>query len=166
MNDKDNRPDRDNDEEISDVLNTRNPYRVGYQLGFILHHNFSMHVLLTLVINLICGAVVIGFLGVILPVVEVYSIVGFVIAMILYTLMELIIKLLMIRFIWKIVIQSFGLLFFVANVSLFYVVELSVEDFTFLHEPSNIFTFTIIFMIVRLLFTSYVRKARWIQKGA
>lgn len=166
MNDKDNKPNRDADEEISDVLNAKNPYKVGYQLGFILHKHFSMHVLLTLVINLTCGAIVIGLLGIMHPVVQVYSIVGFVIAMVLYTLMELVVKLLMIRFIWKIVIQSFGLLFFIVNVSLFFIVELSVENFTFLYEPSNIFIFTLVFMMTRLLFTTYVRKARWIQKGA
>src|SRR5690606_17995066 len=162
MNQKEQDPQNDNKEP---KLNQKRLLSVGYKLGFMLHDNFSVHVLLTLIVNLLSSAAVIGIFSAFAPVVKVDNSWTFLIAMIFYSLMELMIKILVIRFFWKMIIQSFGLPFYIINILLFFLTTILVPEFSFLTDPQNIFIFTLAFMILRLLLSTYIRKSRLFQKG-
>lgn len=164
-NDHDQDPDDLDEEKLKALMNEKAPLKLGYKLGFILHPNFSVHILLTFIINLIVGGVVVGLYAAFYPIILVDTLIAFVIGMILYTTMEIIIKMLLIAFLWKLVIQTFGLLFFILNVGLFYIMDIMIEPIHFLYDASNIFVYTLSFMLVRLLFSTYVRRSRWIQGG-
>ena len=146
-------------------INEKRLVSVGYKLGFMLHDNFSIHVVYTLIINLLSSAAVIGIFSAFSPVVKVDNIWTFLIAMIFYSLMELMIKILVIRFFFKMIIQSFGLPFYIINLVLFFLTTLLVPEFSFLTDPQNIFIFTLGLMVLRLLLSTYTRKSRLFQKG-
>src|SRR5690606_874088 len=151
MDNKDNNQKDDQKKKQINILSIEKGTSIGYQLGFILHDNFSLHILLTLIVNLLSSAVIIGLYSTFYKVIEVHSFESFFIGLILYTVMEIIIKLILIRFAWKILIQTFGFIFFILNLTLFFIVSLLVPGFTFLRNPSNIFIYTLSFMAFRLL---------------
>src|SRR5690554_795559 len=111
MNNKDNN--NQENQENMDISHSKNPLKLGYQLGFILHQNFSVHVLLTVMINLLVSAIIIGIFSIFYPILAVYSWQSFMIGILFYSLMELSVKILLIRFMWKVIIQSFGLVLFI-----------------------------------------------------
>ena len=170
MNDH-NHDDHDKDdlteEEIRKMIDESkqvNKLKIGYDIGFILHKNFGYHVLFTLIVNLLSSSILIGLTSQIYPLIDI-TLVGFFVGMFLYTLMELIIKIIMIRFLLKPIIYSFGLILYIVNVTLFWLTDLMVDRFDYELHVENIFIFTIGFMLLRFIFTTYVRKAQWIQKG-
>jgi hypothetical protein len=170
MNDHDDRNQKDDElteEELRQLLEDARKVhhlKAGYDIGFILHRNFGYHILFTLIINLLVGGIIVGITSRFYPLIGV-TWPGLVLGLVLYTLMELIIKILLIRFLLKPIIYSFGLIFYVLNVVLFWITDVIVDGFDFKLKIENIFIFTIFFMLLRLLFSTYVRKAAWIQKG-
>ena len=97
MNDH-NHDDHDKDdlteEEIRKMIDESkqvNKLKIGYDIGFILHKNFGYHVLFTLIVNLLSSSILIGLTSQIYPLIDI-TLVGFFVGMFLYTLMELIIK--------------------------------------------------------------------------
>lgn len=138
---------------------------IQYQLGFVIHLNFVVHVILLTIINFLVAGIVIGITGQIYPIVKIENFSVFVIAILLYTATEIFIKHVVVRYLYKIILLTFGLLFYLVNLASFWIVNLSLEQISFLNDGTNIFTFTLLFMIVRMLFTTYVRKSKWIQGG-
>ncbi|MFA5691971.1 MAG: phage holin family protein [Acholeplasmataceae bacterium] len=157
MNNKDNKEEKDL-EELKKALKNDDDKKIGLLLGFYLHENFSIHILLTIIINLISGGVIIGLSSVTYKIVEVNSYIAFFLAFLFYSLLEISIKTLLIRFIWKIILQSLGLIFFVVNIVFFYITSLLVDNFSFYNNLSNIFIFTIIFMVFRMLLTTVIKR--------
>lgn len=170
MNDHNNDDHDKNDlteEEIRKLIDESkqvNQLKLGYDFGFILHKNFGYHVLFTLIVNLLSSSILIGITSQIYPLMDV-TLIGFLVGMFLYSLMELVIKILLIRYLIKPIIYSFGLILYILNVTLFWLSDLMVDRFDFLLHVENIFIFTLGFMLLRFIFTTYVRKAKWIQKG-
>jgi len=150
-------------EQLEKLSKEANSSGVAFRLGFLLHRSFGMHILITYLINLLCAGIVIGFSRALYLIVEVYSFEAFFFAITLFTLIETAFKLISLRYIFKIVVQSLGLVFYITNLIIFWIVSQMVPDFTFLLDPANIFVFTIIFMMIRTLFTTYIRKIKWIQ---
>lgn len=170
MNDHNN-DDHDKDditeEEIRKLIDESkqvNQMKLGYDFGFILHKNFGYHVLFTLIVNLLASSILIGLTSQFYPLMDV-TLVGFLVGIFLYSMMELVIKIILIRYLIKPIIYSFGLILYVVNVTLFWLSDLMVDRFDFLLHVENIFIFTFGFMLFRFIFTTYVRKAQWIQKG-
>ncbi|VEU83100.1 phage holin family protein [Acholeplasma hippikon] len=161
-NDNDN---KDIIDEIDKALEDREKKRT-YKLGYFLHNNFSIHILLTVIVNLFSFGIVMGFSKEFFEIADISSIQGFFLVVVMYSLFETTIKMLTISLFYKVVIHTLGIIFLVINMVLFWIISLIVHDFTFFNNPLNIFTFTILFMIVRTLFTVYVRKTKWIQGGA
>jgi hypothetical protein len=64
---------------------------------------------------------------------------------------------------FKYIVRSFGFIFFIYNVAIFFVVSLMVNDFDFLIDPLNVVFFTIAFTVLRSILNVYVRKSRFIQ---
>lgn len=153
-------------EDNKDKIIRKKKAIIGYQLGLILHMNFGYHVLLLTIINFLVGGIVVGLSSRFYPIIQFESIESFVVAMLLFTSIEVFIKGLMVRYLYRFVLMTFGLMFYLSNLLSFYLVDLSISQISFLYNGSNIFAFTFIFMMIRLLFTTYVRKSKWIQKGA
>lgn len=132
--------------------------------GFIIHKNFGIYILISLIINILSVALIIGFSSLISPVIEV-TIIGLLFGMFLYTLIEITVKLLFLRFMLKQIIYSLGTIFYLLYVGLFYLVSIIVPNpgFMFL-STSNLFIFTIIFIIVRMIFSTIVKRNTTIQK--
>ncbi len=166
-NNDDHNQDEFTEEEIRKLIEDSkqvNEFKVGYNIGFILHKNFGYHILLTLIINLLASSILIGLTSQIYPLIDI-TLIGFLIGMCLYTVMELIVKILLIRFFLKSIIYSFGLILYVVNVTLFWLGDFMVDRFDFKPHVENIFLYTVGFMLIRFVFSTYVRKAEWIQKG-
>lgn len=136
-----------------------------YQLGLVLHLNFSVHIFLLTVVNILVGGIVVGLTSRFFPIISVETIEAFFIATMLFTLLEVFIKGIMVRYLYKFVLMTFGIMFYLTNLLSFWIIDLSISQITFLYNGTNIFTFTFIFMMIRLLFTTYVRKSKWIQGG-
>lgn len=159
MNHNDDNNDHDKDlEELEKPIKAKDNKRIGLLFGFYLHDNFGIHILLTTIINLIVGGVVVGLSGITYKVVEINSLVAYIFVFLFFTLLEVSIKTLLIRFIWKIIIQSLGLILFIVNVLFFLLIEKMVNNFSFLNNPSNIFIFTTFFMAFRILLISAFRR--------
>lgn len=152
-------------EEIEKLIKEEGVKSNGYKMGYFLHNNFSMHVLLTILLNLFSFGILMGFSKQYLKIADIYSIQAFIVVVLMYSLFETSIKILSISLFFKYIIKTLGLIFLVINLVIFWVISQLVHDFTFLSNPLNIFTFTILFMMIRTLFTVYVRKTRWIQGG-
>ena len=153
MNHNDDNNDHDKDlEELEKLIKAKDNKRIGLLFGFYLHDNFGIHILLTTIINLIVGGVVVGLSGITYKVVEINSLVAYIFVFLFFTLLEVSIKTLLIRFIWKIIIQSLGLILFIVNVLFFLLIEKMVNN------PSNIFIFTTFFMAFRILLISAFRR--------
>ncbi len=163
--DQDQDPNDLDEEKLKQILSEKTPLKIGYHFGYILHPNFGMHILLTFLLNLLVGGVVTGLFIAVYPIIHIENLTAFFFGIILFTMMELVIKMIMIAYLWRIIIQTFGLLFFILNVGLFYVMDLMIEPIHFLYDASNIFVFTLSFMVVRLLFSLYIRKSQFIQGG-
>jgi len=159
-------------EQFKQALNEKNNKKIGLILGFYLHENFGLHILFTIIINLISSGVIIGLSSVSYKIVEVNSLIAFFLGMLFYSLLEVAIKTLLIRYIWKTIIRTFGLIFFIVNVLFFYLSSLLIKEFNFLNNISNIFIFTLLFMIFRILLTTVFKrinipiggKKEWMKK--
>lgn len=164
MNNNDN-DDKDLLDEIEKELKANKVKGSIYKFGYFLHDNFSLHILLTVIVNLLSFGIVMGFAKEYLRIADIYSYQGFFVVVVMYSLFETTLKILAMSLFLKIVIRSFGSLFLVINMLLFWIISLLVVDFTFFVNPFNIVTFTILFTIIRTLFTLYVRTSKWIQGG-
>lgn len=138
---------------------------IHYQLGFVVHLNFVMHIVLLTIINFLVAGIVIGITSQFHPIVKFENFSVFMIAILLYTALEVFMKGVVVRYLYKIILLTFGVLFYLVNLVSFWIVNLSLKQISFLNDGTNIFTFTLLFMVVRMLFTTYVRKTKWIQGG-
>lgn len=138
---------------------------MSYQLGVVLHLNFGIHILLLTIINILVMGILIGLSSRFYPLVKLESLQTFIIVALLFTFIEVFIKGIMVRYLYRFILITFGIMFYLSNLLTFWLVDLSVPQISFLYEGTNIFTFTLLFMVIRLLFTTYVRKSKWIQGG-
>ena len=134
---------------------------IHYKLGLALHRKFYMHLLILVIINLLVVSIVIGISSQLYPLVKVNSIGVFLLGIVLFTFIEVLSKILMVRFLYGLVILTFGLLFFIINAMSFLFDINFYKIYHFLYEET--YLFTLIFMMVRLLFQP--KKIQWI-KGA
>lgn len=163
MNDNQNDDDKLKEEIEKLIKEQTSPKNISFQMGFLLHKRFGMHILLTLMTNLLVAAIIIGLSRITISFVEVYSFEAFFIAITLYTFIEIPIKLLSLKYMFKYIVRSFGFIFFIYNVAIFFVVSLMVNDFDFLIDPLNVVFFTIAFTVLRSILNIYIRKSRFIQ---
>jgi hypothetical protein len=162
----DNKPSNSNkNESKSKDPNKKRKLLLHYQLGMILHLNFGMHILLLLIVNFFLGGITYGLSSRFYPIISLDSIEAFIVAIVLFTLIEVFIKGLMVRYLYTYVLMSFGVMFYLSNLLAFWLVDLTIAQVSFLYDSANIFIFTFIFMMIRILFTKYVRGSKWIQGG-
>lgn len=133
-------------------------------LGFMLHKNYVIHMLLSLTINLLIFAVVLGLaIGIDAPLVDM-TLIGFIFAVILLTLFENFVKILLFKYITRIMIFSMGLMSVMVQIIILYVIDLILtEGFHFISlERLMIFAFS--FSLLRLVISIYLRRFLYNEK--
>ena len=163
-NHQDQDPKKPSEEEIQAIIEELKKHKkqkkIGISLGFLLHRNYMVHMVLSLFINFIISAVVFGLaIGVNQPLVYL-NVSGYITAIIMLTLVENFVKLLLFKYFIRIMILSMGLLsVFVQIIILFIIDVLLTEGFGFI-QTEHLFVFAFSFSILRVILSSYLR--RWL----
>lgn len=149
-------------DEASSNPNARR--NVMQMFGFILHPVFSIYIIIYLILNFLSSSIVIGFSTIGSPIIDI-TIVGFFIGIILYTLIEIPIKLLLLRYFIKQVIYSFGLLLYLVYIGVNFLISIIIPSGEFSFTSSgNLFLYTLFFMIIRFILSRLVLRTNWIQQ--
>ena len=112
------------------------------KINFLLHKKYSIHMAISMLFNTLTAAVIFGFAaGISQPVVSIIPL-GFIIAMMLLTLMDNFIKLLTFKYLFKYILLSFGLISYILLILMFFIIDLMLgPSFIFLGiEHLMIFT--------------------------
>ncbi len=119
---------------------------------YALHDNFSWHILLQWLVNLFVLSAVIGISGYI----KINQFGQYLLSIMLFTFAEILLKLIVIKFLPKIVVNSFGLFHLIYTVPLFYglIVLFGNVTFQFYYQ---IFLVMAFFFLLRLAVSYYIK---------
>jgi uncharacterized membrane protein YvlD (DUF360 family) len=163
---KKNEQDEISEEEIKKLIDELNkqkgPKKVSISLSFLLHKNYLIHLSLSLLVNYVLSAVVFGLaIGIGEPFVLI-KFQGFIVAILLLTLTESFIKILLFKYLFKIMIYSFGAINLLVQIVILYFIDLLVPTgFTFI-GIHHLIIFSMIFSGLRLVLSTYIRL--WFSK--
>ena len=166
-NDKNNKdPKKPTEEELLALLEElkrkKGSKGVPLSLGFLLHRNYLIHLLLSFGINFLISAVVLGLaIGIGQPLIDI-SFIGYVIAITLLTLIENVVKLLLFKYLTRIMILSMGILSVFVQIIILYGVDLIVNPGFAFNGIEHLFIFAFTFSILRVILSNYIR--RWLYK--
>jgi uncharacterized membrane protein YvlD (DUF360 family) len=162
MNSKD--PKKPSEEDIKKILEQLKKNRSGkntaISFGFLLHSNYVVHMTFSLLINFLLSAVVIGLAsGINAPLIEI-TILGYVLGIILLTLIENFVKILMFKYFMRMLILSMGLLSVLTQILILYLIDFIVA--TGFHFPNveQLIIFSFVFSVLRFVLSIYLR--RWL----
>lgn len=162
MNEKD--PKKPTDEDIKRLMEQLKKNKSGkntaISFGFLLHRNYVVHMTFSFLINFLISAVVIGLaIGVKAPLLEM-TVIGYILGVILLTLIENFVKILMFKYFMRILILSMGLLSVLIQILILYLVDSIVT--TGFHFPGveQLIIFSFIFSGLRFILSVYLR--RWL----
>ena len=163
MNNNPNDPKKDSEEELKrlikelEEISKKKQTAVSY--AFLLHKNYAVHMFLSLFVNLLMAATVIGLsIAFGYPLVDM-EIEGFIFAMILLTIMENLVKILLFKYALRFVLYSLGTLSWLVQFVLLYAITLIVnQGFTFA-SVWNLMIFSVFFTLLRFILSVYIR--RW-----
>lgn len=169
----DQKPDKDpnklSEEEIKAILEeikkkNKTTKNLNVTLGFMLHKNYVIHLGLSLAVNLLIFAVVLGLaIGVNMPIVDM-TLPGFLFAVILLTLFENFVKILLFKYATKLMLYSMGLLSVLVQIIILYGIDIILtEGFHFL-GVDRLMAFAFIFSILRLIVSIYLRRLIYHEK--
>ncbi len=165
-NDNNKDPKKPTEEELLALLEElkrkKGSKGVPLSLGFLLHRNYLIHLLLSFGINFLISAVVLGLaIGIKQPLIDI-TFLGYVLAIILLTLIENVVKLLLFKYLTRIMILSMGILSVFVQIIILYGVDLIVNPgFTF-NGIEHLFIFAFTFSILRVILSNYIR--RWLYR--
>jgi hypothetical protein len=163
----DQKPDKDpnklSEEEIQEILERlkkqKKPNKnLSVAMGFMLHQNYLIHLLLSFGINLIIFAAVLGLaIGIDMPLVET-NLLGFLFAVGLLTFIENFVKILMFKYFTRVMILSMGLLSVMVQILILYGIDLLLgSEFEFSHIE-RLIVFAFAFSLLRLVASYYLRR--------
>lgn len=162
---QDQKPDKDpnhlDEEELKALIealkNKKGPKRIAIPMGFLLHRNFMIHMALSLIVNYVLSAGVFGLLiGLRVEVLDM-TFVGYMLAIMLFTLVENFVKILMFKYMTKIMLYSMGLASIMVQILIFYAVDLIlIEGFHFI-TVEGLILFAFIFTLLRLILSVYIK---------
>lgn len=163
MNPNKQDPNKKSEEELKKLIDelkkNSEKRKSAFNFGFMLHRDYLIHILLSLAINTVILAVVMGIaIGIGDPLIEMNGILSFLLASMLLTLLENFVKILLYRFAFKAVLYSFGLLSVSITFVLFYVVDEILQGNFHFTNILNLLVFTIGFTFFRLVLSTYVRR--------
>jgi len=144
------------------MQNPKKQYKV--KIGFLLHKKFSIHILLSMILNLLASAVIIGFsAGVSQPILAIEPL-GYVIGILLFTLTDNFIRILLYKYLLKYMIMSFGIISYILMVLQFFMVDSVLgPTFAFL-GVEHLLIFILFFAILRWGLTYYYQRYMFIKK--
>ena len=160
---QDKDPKKPSEEELLRILEEikknqeKKPKKVSLSLGFLLHRNYLIHLAISLGINFVLFAVIIGLTsGINQPILSV-ELPAFFIGIILFTLVENFVKLLLFKYFLRFMLLSMGLFSVFIQILILAIVDFMLLDFSF-NGVDHLIVFAFIFSIFRLIFSSYLRK--------
>lgn len=171
MNDQ--KPDKDpnklSEEEIKAILEELKKQKkasknLSVTLGFLLHKNYVIHMLLSLAINTLIFAVVLGLaIGIKMPIVTM-TLPGFLFAVVMLTLIENFVKILLFKYVTRLMIFSMGLLSVTVQILVLYIIDLIlIEGFHFM-GVDRLIVFAFTFSFLRLVISIYLRRLLYNEK--
>jgi len=136
---------------------------VKVRVSFLLHPKYSVHMLLSFLLNILASAVVIGLaIGVGEPLVSMDPI-GYITAIMLFTFLENFVKLLVYRYFIKYVYLSFGLISLIINILLLFMVDAMLGAAFAFKGIEHLMIFTVFFAIIKYILTHYYQRYRIIK---
>ncbi len=166
MEDKD--PKKPSEEEIKELFEQLKKNKSGkntaISFGFLLHQSYVVHMVFSTIINFIISAVVIGLaVGIKQPLIDM-TLLGYIMAIILLTLIENFIKILMFKYFMRMMILSMGLLSVLIQILILFLIDfLITEGFAF-NGIEHILIFAFAFSTLRLVLSVYVRRYLYTKK--
>ncbi len=165
MNHKQEDPDKRTEEELKRLINElkqkENKRRTMITFRFMLHKEYAVHLVLSLAVNTLILAVVMGLsIGINNPLVQMENIVSFLFAAVLLTLIENLIKILLFRYAFRVIMYSLGLLPLMVTFLILYSVDMLLQDRFHFNNVLSLGIFTIGFTFFRLILSTYLR--HWI----
>lgn len=163
-NDKD--PKKPTEEELLALLKElkdRNKNkRIPLSLGFLLHKNYVIHMVLSLIINFVISAVVLGLAaGIGQPLMEI-TVLGYILGIVLLTVIENFVKILMFKYLLRIMILSLGILSVFVQIIILYGIDLLLQQGFKFEGVESLFIFAFVFSILRVICSNYIR--RWLYR--
>jgi len=136
----------------------KKPKKFTVALGFLLHKNFVVHMVLSFVINLVISIAVIGLaIGLSAPIIE-FTVTGFILAIAFLTVFENFVKILMFKYFSRIMILSMGLLSVTIQIIILFLTDLILTKGFHFIGIEQLIVFSFVFSILRLFVSIYIRK--------
>jgi len=156
-------PKKDPEDELKKLIEELEAYKKQRQTNisyaFLLHKNYFIHLLLSLVVNFLMAATVIGLsIALDYPIVDM-QFMGFVFAIILLTLLENFVKILLFKYALRLVIYSMGLLSWLVQFVIWYAITLIVGNTFIFNSVWDLMIFSVLFTMMRFIISVYIR--RW-----
>jgi uncharacterized membrane protein YvlD (DUF360 family) len=169
----DQKPDKDpnklSEEEIKEIFEKikkqkKSNNQLSVTLGFLLHKNYVIHLGLSLAVNLLIFAVVLGLaIGIDMPLVDM-TLPGFLFAVILLTLFENFVKILLFKYATRLMIFSMGLLSVAVQIIILYIIDVILSEGFHFIGIDRLMAFAFIFSILRLIISVYLRRMLYNEK--
>ncbi|HKL61413.1 MAG TPA: hypothetical protein VJY66_03415 [Acholeplasma sp.] len=121
--------------------------------SFGLHKNFGLNILLMYLVNLLLFMVTSGLTKLLV----VDDPLGFFVGVLLFTLLEITIKMMVLRFLLKYVLQSFGLILVLISVLLIYI-SVDLTSGLYFIGVFDLIGFSILFLVLRFMVNYYIKK--------
>lgn len=129
------------------------------KMGFLLHKKFSIHLLIVFIINLLAAITVTGIFNAFNNPLITYKIMAFILFIIITSLMEVLVKVFILRHFIGLLFKTFGLLTAALQMLVFMFGDIIVDEFIF--NDSFIISsliFTISFIFIRTLLVIFYQK--------
>jgi len=122
------------------------------KFGFFLHKNMGMHVLIVLILNTISLIVTVGLFELIGRPVLNFEIAGFIFFVIVATLIEVSLKIFVLRHFINLIVKTYGFLLIILQVIIFFLSKLIVTEVSFAYmEVLSLIYMTLLFLLIRLV---------------
>jgi len=166
MNDKD--PKKPSEEEIKKLIEQLNKKKssknTAVSFGFLLHKNYVVHMVFSLLINFLISAVVIGLAsGINQPLVEM-EILGYILAIVLLTMLENFVKILLFKYFMRAMILSMGLISILVQILILAFIDMILTRGFHFIGVEHLIIFSFIFTILRFVLSTYLRRWLFMKK--
>ena len=140
-------------EEFISGLDTKikkknNNNAVAYIFGILVHRNIFIHLLFTLILNFSIMFAMQGFFKLVIF----DNLYMFALAILIFTVLEFVIKILFVRFFLKLILTTFGLIFVVLQLLYVELLNYFLPDFSF-ESQVNLVVFVLMFALFRYIIT-------------
>ncbi|NLK12101.1 MAG: phage holin family protein [Candidatus Phytoplasma sp.] len=150
---------------MDDLQNNKKTQKLIVQ-SFFNHPNMTISFLISYMVNLLVFASVSGILNQITPTIQLEW-TSYFIGVTLFSLMEFVIKIVLLRFSLRWVIFSLGIIFLLTRIITLYLTSIIVPNFSFI-SVSGLLIFAISFTVIKSILKAYAKKyhiADYLRRG-